>query len=86
MNPEYIANSENCLKVQWGDVNSELPASSEKRKFAGFLEIYMVHGGKTNVYLAIMNYANLKKACEFSFFGTSRKFRINVSPLYTEKP
>ena len=27
----------------------------------------MVHGGKTNVRLVILSYANLKKACEFSF-------------------
>ena len=26
------------------------------------------------------------KACEFSFFGTSRKFRINGTPLYYIKP
>ena len=70
------------LHVQWEDVNSELPSSSKKRKFAGFLEICMVHGGKTNVRLAIMNYANLKKAFEFLFFGTNRKFRINFLPLY----
>ena len=59
--------------VQWKDVNSELPASSKKRKFSGFLEICMVHDGKANVCLTIcMNHANLKKACKFSFFGTVR--------------
>ena len=67
-----------------GDVNSEFPASSKKRKFTGFLEIRIVHDGKANVCLTTINHVNLKKACEFSYFGTSRKFRINVSPLYTQ--
>ena len=51
--------------VQWEDVNSELPSSSKNKKFAGFLEICMVHGSKTNSRFTIMNHANLKKACEF---------------------
>ena len=50
-----MTKSRESPKNRPGDVNSDLPASSKKQKVAGFLEIYMVHCGKTNACLAIMN-------------------------------
>ena len=50
------------------DVNSELPSSSKKQEFAGFLEICMVHGGKTNSRFNIKTMRISRKPANFSFW------------------
>ena len=65
--------------VQWEDVNSELPASSKNRKFAGFLEIRIVYDGKANFCLITMNHANVKKAYEFSFLKLTGSSKLTSS-------